>query len=118
MKCPRAESGVGDWSADTCVCIWGRDELGGEPGDGDGEYPGAHQSEVEHFGSEVYAWDVVNEPLDPSQPDCLVARAVLQGAGKELHRHRVRAARQYAPAGTKLFLNEYRPRIRQGWRAW
>ncbi|HEY3706501.1 MAG TPA: carbohydrate binding domain-containing protein, partial [Terracidiphilus sp.] len=30
------------------------------------------QSEVTHFGNKVGVWDVVNEPLDPSQPDCLV----------------------------------------------
>ena len=29
------------------------------------------QAEVRHFGSAVYVWDVVNEPLDPSQSDCL-----------------------------------------------
>jgi endo-1,4-beta-xylanase len=26
-------------------------------------------AEVQHFGSAVYVWDVINEPLDPNQPD-------------------------------------------------
>ena len=29
------------------------------------------QSKVQHLGINVYVWDVVNEPLDPTQPDCL-----------------------------------------------
>lgn len=28
-------------------------------------------NEVTHFGSAIYVWDVINEPLDPNQPDCL-----------------------------------------------
>ncbi len=30
------------------------------------------QNEVTHFGDKVYVWDVVNEPIDPTQSDCLV----------------------------------------------
>ncbi len=65
------------------------------------------QSEVQHFGSKVYAWDVVNEPIDPSQPDCLVHGPFYQVLGKSYIDIAFQAARQYAPAGTKLFLNEY-----------
>jgi endo-1,4-beta-xylanase len=65
------------------------------------------QSEVQHFGSKVYAWDVVNEPIDPNQPDCLVHGPFYQVLGKSYIDVAFQAARKYTPAGTKLFLNEY-----------
>src|SRR5208282_4089542 len=60
------------------------------------------QNEVEHFGNKVYAWDVVNEPLDPSQSDCLVHGPFYRVLGKAYIDVALKAARQYAPAGTKL----------------
>ena len=65
------------------------------------------KSEVQHFGTAVYAWDVVNEPLDPSQPDCLEHGPFYQVLGKGYIDVALEAARQYAPAGTKLFINDY-----------
>ena len=59
------------------------------------------QNEVQHFGNAVYAWDVVNEPLDPSQPDCLVHGPFYNVLGKSYVDVALEAARQYAPAGTK-----------------
>lgn len=65
------------------------------------------QNEVQHFGTKVYAWDVVNEPLDPSQPDCLAHGPFYNVLGKSYIDIALQAARQYAPAGTKLFINDY-----------
>ena len=65
------------------------------------------QSEVQHFGTAVYAWDVVNEPIDPTQPDCLFHGPFYQVLGKEYIDVALQAAREYAPPGTKLFINEY-----------
>jgi endo-1,4-beta-xylanase len=65
------------------------------------------QSEVQHFGTKTYAWDVVNEPLDPNQPDCLVHGPFYQVLGKSYIDVALQAARQYAPPGTKLFINDY-----------
>jgi endo-1,4-beta-xylanase len=65
------------------------------------------QGEVTHFGNKVYAWDVVNEPLDPTQPDCLAHGPFYQVLGKSYIDVALLAARQYAPAGTKLFINDY-----------
>ena len=65
------------------------------------------QSEVQHFGNKVYAWDVVNEPLDPSQPDCLEHGPFYQVLGKSYIDVALQAARQYAPTGTLLFINDY-----------
>jgi endo-1,4-beta-xylanase len=62
---------------------------------------------VTHFGDKVYAWDVVNEPLDPSQPDCLNHGPFYQVLGKSYIDIALEATRQYAPAGTKLFVNDY-----------
>lgn len=66
------------------------------------------QNEVQHFGSAVYVWDVVNEPLDPSQPDCLTHGPFYQVLGKSYIDIALQAARQYAPPGTKLYINDYR----------
>lgn len=65
------------------------------------------KNEVQHFGSQVYAWDVVNEPLDPNQSDCLAHGPFYQVLGKSYLDVALQAARQYAPAGTKLFINDY-----------
>jgi endo-1,4-beta-xylanase len=65
------------------------------------------QSEVQHFGSQVYAWDVVNEPLDPTQSDCLDHGPFYQVLGPSYIDIAFKAAKQYAPPGTKLFLNDY-----------
>ncbi len=65
------------------------------------------QNEVQHFGTKVYAWDVVNEPIDPNQPDCLVHGPFYKVLGESYIDVAFQAARQYAPPGTKLFLNEY-----------
>ena len=65
------------------------------------------KNEVQHYGSQVYAWDVVNEPLDPTQPDCLVHGPFYQVLGASYIDVAFNAAKQYAPAGTKLFINEY-----------
>jgi endo-1,4-beta-xylanase len=65
------------------------------------------QNEVQHFGTKVYAWDVVNEPLDPSQPDCLVHGPFYKVLGAGYLDVALQAARDFAPAGTKLFINDY-----------
>jgi endo-1,4-beta-xylanase len=65
------------------------------------------QNEVQHFGNKVYAWDVVNEPLDPSQPDCLQHGPFYKVLGKSYLDVVLQAARQYAPQGTKLFINDF-----------
>jgi endo-1,4-beta-xylanase len=65
------------------------------------------KNEVQHFGSKVTVWDVVNEPLDPSKPDCLVQGPFYKVLGASYLDVALQAARQYAPAGTRLFINDY-----------
>jgi endo-1,4-beta-xylanase len=65
------------------------------------------QNEVTHFGSKVYAWDVVNVPLDPTQPDCLFHGPFYQVLGKSYIDVALQAARQFAPVGTQLFINDF-----------
>jgi endo-1,4-beta-xylanase len=65
------------------------------------------KAEVTHFGTQVYAWDVVNEPIDPTQPDCLVHGPFYNVLGKSYIDIALQAARQYAPEGTELFINDY-----------
>lgn len=65
------------------------------------------KNEVQHFGTKVYAWDVINEPIDPSQPDCLVHGPFYKVLGAKYINIALEAAREYAPKGTKLFINEY-----------
>jgi endo-1,4-beta-xylanase len=65
------------------------------------------QNEVQHYSSQVYACDVVNEPLDPSQADCLQHGPFYQVLVANYLDIAFKAAKQYAPPGTKLFINEY-----------
>jgi endo-1,4-beta-xylanase len=62
---------------------------------------------VQHFGTAVYVWDVVNEPIDPSQPDCLAHGPFYQVLGPSYIDIALEAAREYAPPGTQLFINDY-----------
>jgi endo-1,4-beta-xylanase len=64
-------------------------------------------AEAQHFGSAVYVWDVINEPLDPNQPDCLAHGPFYQVLGARYLDIALRAARLYAPPGTQLFINDY-----------
>jgi len=49
----------------------------------------------------------VNEPLDPSQPDCLNHGPFYKALGAQYINIAFEAAKQYAPPGTKLFINDY-----------
>jgi endo-1,4-beta-xylanase len=69
------------------------------------------QNEVQHFGNKVYVWDVVNEPLDASQPDCLSHGPFYNVLGKSYIDVALQAARQFAPPGTKLFINDFNTAI-------
>ncbi len=62
---------------------------------------------VQHFGTAVYAWDVVNEPIDPTQSDCLEHGPFYQVLGASYIDIALQAAREYAPPGTELFINDY-----------
>jgi len=64
-------------------------------------------SEVQHFGSAIYVWDVVNEPLDPGQSDCLSHGPFYRVLGAKYLEIALRAARQYALPGTQLFINDF-----------
>jgi endo-1,4-beta-xylanase len=50
---------------------------------------------------------VVNEPLDPTQPDCLEHGPFYNVLGKSYIDIALKAAREYAPEGTELFINDY-----------
>jgi endo-1,4-beta-xylanase len=62
---------------------------------------------VQHFGTKVYAWDVVNEPIDATQSDCLKRGPFYNVLGKSYIDIAFEAAREFAPPGTKLFVNDY-----------
>lgn len=63
--------------------------------------------EVQHFGSAIYGWDVVNEPLDANQSDCLSHGPFYSVLGAQYLDIALKAARQFAPAGTQLFINDF-----------
>jgi endo-1,4-beta-xylanase len=69
------------------------------------------QNEVTHFGDKVYVWDVINEPFDENQPDCLVHGPFYNVLGKSYIDIALQAARQFAPPGTKLFINDFNTSI-------
>ena len=61
---------------------------------------------VSHFGTDVYAWDVVNEPIDPGQPDGFRHSAWYRITGTDYIVTAFRVAHEAAPAA-KLYINEY-----------
>ncbi|MBV8898038.1 MAG: endo-1,4-beta-xylanase [Acidobacteriaceae bacterium] len=65
---------------------------------------------VPHFGSKVYVWDVVNEPIDASQPDCLAHGPFYNVLGKRYIDIALEAARAANPA-SKLYINDYNTEI-------
>jgi endo-1,4-beta-xylanase len=64
------------------------------------------QNVVSHFGTNVYAWDVVNEPIDATQPDCLVHNAWYKIIGRSYVDMAFRFAHQ-ANSNAELFVNDY-----------
>ncbi|MBP9664876.1 MAG: endo-1,4-beta-xylanase [Pyrinomonadaceae bacterium] len=61
---------------------------------------------VGHFGSNVYAWDVVNEVIDPAQPDGYRRSQWFNICGTEYIDKAFQVAREVAP-NAKLFINDY-----------
>lgn len=61
---------------------------------------------VAHFKDDVYAWDVVNEVIDPDQPDGFRRSPWFLLTGTEYIDTAFRVAHEAAP-NAKLFINEY-----------
>jgi endo-1,4-beta-xylanase len=61
---------------------------------------------VSHFRDDVYAWDVVNEVIDPQQPDGFRRSPWFLLTGSDYIDVAFRTARQVAPQA-KLFINDY-----------
>jgi endo-1,4-beta-xylanase len=59
-----------------------------------------------HFGSSFYAWDVVNEAIDSSQPDCMRRSNWYNITGKDFIDVAFQTARQVVP-NVKLYYNDY-----------
>lgn len=66
---------------------------------------------VPHFGDKVYAWDVVNEVIDESQPDCMRRSPWFNITGTDFLDTAFRVAREVAPPGTLLFINDFNSTI-------
>ena len=66
-----------------------------------------HITEVmQHYKGQVYAWDVVNEPINADEPDGLLRNNWYEILGEEYIELAFRYAREADPE-TKLFLNDY-----------
>lgn len=61
---------------------------------------------VGHFGDSVYAWDVVNEVIDPTQEDGFRRSEWFNITGLDYIRIAFRIAREVAP-NAKLYINDY-----------
>jgi len=59
-----------------------------------------------HFGSDIYVWDVVNEVIDPSQPDGFRRSPWFTITGTDYIDTAFRVAHEAAPAA-KLYINDY-----------
>ncbi len=61
---------------------------------------------VKHFGDDVYAWDVVNEVIDPAEFDGFRKSEWFKIAGTDFIKTAFKIARKVAPKA-KLFINDY-----------
>ena len=61
---------------------------------------------VKHFGNDVYAWDVVNEVIDPNESDGFRKSSWYKITGTDFIKTAFRVTREVAPKA-KLFINEY-----------
>jgi endo-1,4-beta-xylanase len=61
---------------------------------------------VGHFGDDVYAWDVVNEVIDPAQPDGFRRSPWFNITGTEYIERAFRVAREVAP-NARLYINDF-----------
>jgi endo-1,4-beta-xylanase len=61
---------------------------------------------VKHFGDDVYAWDVINEVIDPAQPDGFRKTEWYKITGLDYIKTAFRVTREVAP-NAKLFINDY-----------
>ena len=61
---------------------------------------------VSHFGDDIYAWDVVNEVIDPDQPDGFRRSPWFLITGTDYIDTAFRTAREVAPHA-KLYINDY-----------
>ena len=61
---------------------------------------------VGHFGDDVYAWDVVNEVIDPSQSDGFRRSPWFNITGTEYIDRAFRVAREVAP-NARLYINDF-----------
>ncbi len=61
---------------------------------------------VTHFGEDVYAWDVVNEVIDPAQPDGFRRSPWFTIVGPEYIERAFRLAREAAPHA-RLYINDF-----------
>ena len=65
---------------------------------------------VTHFGDRVYAWDVINEVIDESQPDCMRRSPWFNITGTDFLDTAFRTARETAPDAL-LFINDFNTTI-------
>jgi endo-1,4-beta-xylanase len=61
---------------------------------------------VTHFGNKLYAWDVANEVIDESQPDCMRRSPWFNITGTDFLDTAFRTAREAAPDAL-LFINDF-----------
>ncbi|HEU4389039.1 MAG TPA: endo-1,4-beta-xylanase, partial [Blastocatellia bacterium] len=61
---------------------------------------------MNHFGNDVYAWDVVNEVIDPGQPDGYRRSPWFNIIGPEYIEHAFRTAHEVLP-NAKLYINDF-----------
>lgn len=59
------------------------------------------------YKDDVYAWDVVNEVIDPAQPDCMRRSTWFTITGMDYITTAFRVAREVAAPTAKLFINDY-----------